>query len=132
MDSIKLSEQSRRSFLATSAAAGAASLLTEPAGAAADPGAIRPFHFNVADTELTDLRRRIKATKWPEKETVADDTQGVRLATMQKLARLLGDSLRLAQVRGQAEGHCRNSSPRSTDSTSTSFTFAPSTTTRCR
>ena len=53
-------------------------------GGAAD---IRPFHVNVPEADLTDLRRRINATKWPERETVADDSQGVRLATMQKLAR---------------------------------------------
>jgi pimeloyl-ACP methyl ester carboxylesterase len=48
--------------------------------------AIRSFHVNVPETELTDLRRRIKATKWPEREQVADATQGVQLATTQKLA----------------------------------------------
>src|SRR5215510_5537309 len=49
--------------------------------------AIRPFHVNVPETELTELRRRINATKWPERETVPDATQGVQLATMQALAR---------------------------------------------
>ncbi|HET6977101.1 MAG TPA: epoxide hydrolase [Pyrinomonadaceae bacterium] len=49
--------------------------------------AIRPFTVNVSDAELTDLRNRINATKWPEKETVTDHSQGVPLATMQKLAR---------------------------------------------
>jgi pimeloyl-ACP methyl ester carboxylesterase len=48
--------------------------------------AIRPFHVNVPETELTELRRRINATKWPERETVADATQGVQLATIQALA----------------------------------------------
>ena len=48
---------------------------------------IRPFHVNIPEAELVDLNRRIKATRWPEKETVADDTQGVQLATMQSLAR---------------------------------------------
>ncbi|MFL5465128.1 MAG: epoxide hydrolase family protein [Gemmatimonadaceae bacterium] len=48
---------------------------------------IRPFEVHVPEEELTDLRRRIKATRWPEKETVADFSQGVPLATMQKLAR---------------------------------------------
>jgi pimeloyl-ACP methyl ester carboxylesterase len=47
---------------------------------------IRPFKVNVPEAQLTDLRRRVKATKWPEKETVSDDTQGVQLATMQALA----------------------------------------------
>jgi pimeloyl-ACP methyl ester carboxylesterase len=49
--------------------------------------AIRPFSFRAPDEELADLRRRINATKWPDREQVADDTQGVRLATAQKLAR---------------------------------------------
>jgi pimeloyl-ACP methyl ester carboxylesterase len=48
---------------------------------------IRPFLVNVPEEDLADLRRRIKATRWPEKETVADFSQGVPLATMQKLAR---------------------------------------------
>ena len=48
--------------------------------------AIRPFQVSVPDTELTELRRRIEATRWPERETVADQSQGVQLATVQKLA----------------------------------------------
>jgi pimeloyl-ACP methyl ester carboxylesterase len=48
---------------------------------------LRPFHVDAPDEALDDLRRRIAATQWPEKETVPDDTQGVPLATMQKLAR---------------------------------------------
>ncbi len=52
-----------------------------------DQTAIRPFHVNVPEAELTELRRRINATKWPERETVADASQGVQLATVQKLAR---------------------------------------------
>ena len=57
---------------------------------AADKTAIRPFRVSVPDAELTDLRRRIKETKWPERETVTDASQGVQLATMQKLARYWG------------------------------------------
>jgi len=49
--------------------------------------AIRPFRVNVPEAELTELRRRINATRWPEKEPVTDHSQGVPLATMQKLAR---------------------------------------------
>ena len=52
-----------------------------------DTATIRPFHVNVSEAELTDLRRRIKATRWPEKETVADTSQGVPLAPLQDLAR---------------------------------------------
>jgi pimeloyl-ACP methyl ester carboxylesterase len=51
---------------------------------------IRPFSVAVPDEALDDLRRRIQATQWPERETVADDSQGVPLATMQKLARYWG------------------------------------------
>jgi pimeloyl-ACP methyl ester carboxylesterase len=48
---------------------------------------IRPFHVNVPEAELTELRRRINATRWPERELVTDISQGVQLATIQKLAR---------------------------------------------
>jgi pimeloyl-ACP methyl ester carboxylesterase len=55
---------------------------------AVDKTAIRPFHVNnVPEAELTELRRRINATRWPERETVTDASQGVQLATIQKLAR---------------------------------------------
>src|SRR3954469_20490916 len=50
-----------------------------------DPTAIRPFHVSIPETALTDLRRRLAATRWPDKEIVADESQGVQLATMQKL-----------------------------------------------
>ena len=49
--------------------------------------AVRPFHIDFPEEALDDLRRRISATRWPERETVADDSQGVPLATMQELAR---------------------------------------------
>ena len=58
--------------------------------AGSDATAIRPFQVNVPEAELADLRRRINATKWPERETVADTSQGVQLATTQKLARYWG------------------------------------------
>ena len=45
----------------------------------------RPFHVNVPEAELTDLRRRIDSTRWPDRETVTDESQGVPLATMQEL-----------------------------------------------
>jgi pimeloyl-ACP methyl ester carboxylesterase len=48
---------------------------------------IRPFHVNVPEAQLAELRRRINATQWPERETVTDQSQGVQLATMLKLAR---------------------------------------------
>ncbi|PNB76573.1 multidrug MFS transporter, partial [Pseudomonas sp. FW305-BF6] len=52
-----------------------------------DKKAIRPFHVNIAEEELIELRRRINATRWPEKETVTDQSQGVQLETIQELAR---------------------------------------------
>jgi pimeloyl-ACP methyl ester carboxylesterase len=57
---------------------------------ASDKTAIRPFEFNFPDAELADLRRRVNATRWPERELVSDASQGVQLATMQKLARYWG------------------------------------------
>jgi pimeloyl-ACP methyl ester carboxylesterase len=52
-----------------------------------DKTALRPFEVNIPEAELVELRKRINATRWPEKEPVADHSQGVPLATMQKLAR---------------------------------------------
>ncbi|MCP3709544.1 epoxide hydrolase [Paraburkholderia sp. CNPSo 3274] len=54
--------------------------------AAGDPSSIRPLRVHASDSALTDLRRRIVATQWPERETVDDASQGVQLATMQRLA----------------------------------------------
>ncbi len=53
---------------------------------AAEENTIRPFHIDVPEDELVDLRRRIAATRWPDKETVTDQSQGVQLATIQMLA----------------------------------------------
>ena len=61
--------------------------LSTAAAATAGDTSIRPFQFHASDEALADLRQRILATKWPERETVADASQGVQLATMQKLAR---------------------------------------------
>ena len=55
--------------------------------ASSEASAIRPFYFKATEEALSDLRHRITATNWPEKETVTDASQGVQLATMQKLAR---------------------------------------------
>jgi hypothetical protein len=52
-----------------------------------DETGIRPFRVKVPESELIELRRRIKATRWPERETVTDDSQGVQLATIQEFAR---------------------------------------------
>ena len=77
----------RRHFLAFSAAAGAAGVLSSKLQAETEDGAIRPFRVDVPEEALVDLRKRIAATKWPERETVSDATQGVQLATMRELAR---------------------------------------------
>jgi pimeloyl-ACP methyl ester carboxylesterase len=77
----------RRELLAISAAAGAMSLLPGQLSAAFDGDAIRPFRVNVPEADLVDLRRRVMATRWPDRETVADDSQGVQFATIQKLAK---------------------------------------------
>ena len=57
----------------------------------ADRNAIRPFRVNFPEADLTDLRRRIHATRWPDKETVGDASQGVPIATIQKLAHAWGE-----------------------------------------
>ncbi len=51
---------------------------------------IRPYHIQISEAALTDLNKRIKDTRWPDKETVNNDSQGVQLATMQKLAQYWG------------------------------------------
>ena len=52
-----------------------------------DNTAIRPFRVNIPEEDLKELRRRIDPTRWPKRETLADQSQGPQLATMQKLAR---------------------------------------------
>ena len=83
--------QNRREFLGTAAmgivVAGAASLLPSPLAAAPTSDVIRPFRVNVPEEQLADLRRRVLATRWPDQETVNDASQGVQLATIEKLAR---------------------------------------------
>ena len=81
------SSQTRRAVLASSAAAGLAGLLSTHASAVTSSEAVEPFHFSASKEALDELRRRVKATKWPERETVGDATQGVQLATAQALAR---------------------------------------------
>ena len=83
-------DQDRRQLLTAAAtvaaAVGSVNLLPTKALAANDAEAIRPFTINVPQDQLADMRRRIAATRWPERETVVDDSQGVPLATMQDLA----------------------------------------------
>ncbi|MBY3102483.1 epoxide hydrolase [Rhizobium laguerreae] len=78
----------RRALLATAGAIGALSILPRPLWAAGSAeNEIRPFTYSASDAQLTELRRRIGETRWPEKETVSDQSQGVPLATMRELAR---------------------------------------------
>ena len=77
-----------------------------------DKTAIRPFRVNVPEAELTELRRRINATKWPERETVTDQSQGVQLATIQKLARYWATDYDWRKVLPVAGPAARNVSPR--------------------
>jgi pimeloyl-ACP methyl ester carboxylesterase len=94
---MSLIQPTRRGLLAASATA-AASLLPEHLAAAPDSinevtlttDPIRPFRVDVPDELLVDLRRRVAATRWPDRETAPDESQGVQLATMQELARYWG------------------------------------------
>ncbi len=70
---------------------------------AGSPTGIRPFHYRASDTDLADLKRRIKSTRWPEKETVDDDTQGVQLATMQALAKYWAESYDWRKIEARLE-----------------------------
>lgn len=83
-------DQVRRRLLAAAtvgvAAASASSLLPSQLSATPHGDDIRPFRFEASEDQLADLHRRVAATRWPDKEQVPDETQGVRLATMQNLA----------------------------------------------
>ena len=69
------------------AAAGMASLLPLNQAKATAGDVIRPFRVDVPEQDLLDLRRRLAATRWPDREIVADQSQGVQLATVQQLVR---------------------------------------------
>src|SRR6202166_5393526 len=80
----------RRAFLASSAAVGVSSLFATSARAAAGDDSIRPFHVNIPQDQLVDLRRRVLATRWPERETVTDRSPGMQLAKIQEVVRYWG------------------------------------------
>jgi pimeloyl-ACP methyl ester carboxylesterase len=97
MDTIRGTENidhGRRRLLATGsmgiAVASAASLLPAYPAAAAEGDAIRPFRINIPDEALADLRHRVLATRWPDRETVDDRSQGIQLAKLQELVRYWG------------------------------------------
>ena len=86
--SAKLPSPDRRKVLAASAAVAASRFIpTQAHAASTSSDAVRPFKVNVPEAELAELRKRINATRWPERETVTDDSQGVPLAMIQELAR---------------------------------------------
>ncbi|NKM88111.1 alpha/beta fold hydrolase [Rhizobium laguerreae] len=75
----------RRELLAVTAATAALSILPKPVRAAAGGDAIRPFKCAIPQTEVDELRRRIRATRWPGKETVPDRSQGAQLLKLKPL-----------------------------------------------
>ena len=81
--------QDRRQFLGTAAmgiaSASAASLLSGHPASAAGDDEVHPFHVDIPKGALVDLRERLQATRWPDRETVTDQSQGVRLRTVQQL-----------------------------------------------
>lgn len=81
---------SRRSFLVTAAATGVVGLLPPRLFAATEDIAIHPFHINIPEEDIVDLRHRLASTRWPDRETVSDRSQGAQLAKMQPLVRYWG------------------------------------------
>jgi hypothetical protein len=92
---------------------------------------IRPFHIHVPDDALADLRRRVQATRWPDRETVTGASQGIPLESMQALARYWGTDYdwRKAEAKLDALPMFVTNID---GSTSSSSTCARRTRTRCR
>ena len=84
------STSAHRLALAVLAATAIGGASATPATAETNDTAIRPFRVNVPDAALADLRTRVLATRWPDKETVSDRSQGVQLAKLQELVRYWG------------------------------------------
>src|SRR5215469_16809715 len=84
--SAKQSSPHRRQVLAASAAVAASGLIPVSAQPTSASEAVRPFRIEIPEADLVELRQRINATRWPDRETVTDDSQGVPLAMMQELA----------------------------------------------
>ena len=89
MSAISLSP-TRRELLAATAAAGAIGMLPGMLHAAAGGGSIRPFTASIAQDEVDELRRRVAATRWPDRETVNDQSQGIQLAKIRPLVEYWG------------------------------------------
>ena len=87
----KASPGLRHGVLATAAAFGLAAIVTwNIPAAAADDTTIAPFQYHASDSALADLRKRVANTRWPDKETVPDRSQGNQLATLQEIVRYWG------------------------------------------
>jgi pimeloyl-ACP methyl ester carboxylesterase len=80
----------RRDLLVASAAAGALNVLPAGVAKAAEGDVIRPFRVNIPEEKLVDLRRRITMTRWPDRETVNDQSQGIQLAKIKPLVEYWG------------------------------------------
>ncbi len=111
--SAQSSEPNRRDFLATSATAvlaasagaSALNLASAQPAAAAEADVIRPFTVSFREEDVAELRRRVAATRWPDRETVMDDSQGVQLATMQKLAQYWATDYDWSRCEAQLRAH---------------------------
>jgi pimeloyl-ACP methyl ester carboxylesterase len=86
-DNRRIDTKIRKRTGRASAGARKATVTRARAAATGKAKGIRPFKFKASEKDLADLSRRIAATRWPDRETVTDGSQGVQLATMQKLAR---------------------------------------------
>ena len=96
-----------------------------------DSAAVREFQVGFPEADLTELRRRVTAARWPERETVADDSQGVPLALMQELARYWATDYDWRKC--EAKLNAQPNFVTEIDGwTFTSSTSAPSTRARCR
>jgi hypothetical protein len=80
----------RRDLLVASAAAGALNVLPASVAKAAEGDVIRPFRVNIPEEQLVDLRRRIAMTRWPDRETVNDQSQGIQFAKIKPLVEYWG------------------------------------------
>ncbi|MBY0299438.1 MAG: epoxide hydrolase [Methylobacterium sp.] len=82
----------RRDFVVTAVSAAAATALPASLARSTEGEAVRPFRVDIPEEQLTDLRRRIAATRWPDRETVDDPSQGIQLAKLKPLVAYWGTS----------------------------------------
>lgn len=89
------------SLFALTSGVHAASVASASQASGKDDSSIRPFHIHVPQAQLVDLQQRIAATRWPDKEPVADTSQGVQLATLQSLLKYWGNGYDWRKVEAQ-------------------------------